>query len=72
MKVYLLYYDTDYGSREEWNTFYTPVEAFGTPEMRKTRIDAIKAQSEDYKNDDCFHTVDVDIMTFDQLQEWTE
>ena len=70
MKVYLLYYDTDYGSREEWNTFYTPVEAFGTAEMRQTRIDAIKAQSEDYKDNDCFYTKDVDIMTFDQLQEW--
>lgn len=26
--IYLLYYDKDDGSRENWNTFYTPVEAF--------------------------------------------
>ena len=35
--IYLLYYDTDYGSREEWNTFYTPVEAFRTPADRDAR-----------------------------------
>lgn len=42
MKVYLLYYDTDYGGREEWNTFYTPVEVFSTEEKRAERIEFLK------------------------------
>jgi hypothetical protein len=44
MKLYLLYYDTDYGSREEWNTFYTPCEVFDDPAKRQARIDFIKSQ----------------------------
>lgn len=43
MTVYLLYYDTNYGNREEWNTFYTPVEGFSTPEKRDERIEELKA-----------------------------
>lgn len=39
MSVYLLFYDTDDGSREEWNTFYTPVEAFPSAEARQLRRD---------------------------------
>jgi hypothetical protein len=34
-KVYLLFYDTDTGAREEWNTFYTPCEVFTNPEDRQ-------------------------------------
>lgn len=38
MKIYLLYVDTvDSGGREEWNVFYTPVEAFTTPQNRDSR-----------------------------------
>jgi len=37
MSIYLLFYDTSHGSREEWNTFYTPVEAFSTKESRVLR-----------------------------------
>jgi len=36
--IYLLFYDTDTGENEEWNTFYTPVEAFSTPELREKRV----------------------------------
>ena len=72
MKVYLLYYDTDFGNREEWNTFYTPVEVFDSKEKRQARIDFIKQQvNEDgdpagYK----FHTVDEHIMTDSKIQVW--
>ena len=72
MKIYLLYYDTDYGGREEWNTFYTPVEVFDSAEKRQARIDVIKAQSEDYTDDDRFYTVDKEVMTDSQIQEWKE
>ena len=74
MKVYLLYYDTDYGSREEWNTFYTPVEAFGSEELRQARIDFIRQQvdedGEPVGYD--FHTVDTEIMTPSMIQEWEQ
>ena len=72
MKVYLLYYDTDYGSREEWNTFYTPVEVFDSEAKRQARIDFIKQQVDEdgepvaYE----FHTVDKMIMTDAEMQEW--
>ena len=70
MKLYLRYYDTDMGSREEWNTFYTPCEVFDSEEKRQARIDVIKAQSEDYTDDDCFYKVDTEIMTDAKAQEW--
>ena len=72
MKVYLLYYDTDYGSREEWNTFYTPCEVFDSPEKRQARIDFIKQQvDEDGEPVDYgFHEEDLDIMTDAKIQEW--
>ena len=44
MKLYLLNYDTDTGSREEWNIFYTPTEAFSTDELRKARIEVLKKE----------------------------
>ena len=72
MKLYLLYYDTDYGSREEWNTFYTPVEVFDSAEKRQARIDFIRQQvdqdGEPVGYD--FHTVDTEIMTDADIQEW--
>lgn len=40
--MYLLYYDCDNGSREDWNIFYTPVEVFSTKEKRDARIAYIK------------------------------
>lgn len=72
MKVYLLYYDTDHGDREEWNIFYTPCEVFATDAERQSRIDVIKSQSEEYTDDDCFHKVDKDVMTPEKAKEWTE
>lgn len=72
MKVYLLYYDTDVGSREEWNTFYTPVEVFTSDEERSARIDVIKANSKDYQDEDCFYCVDKDVMTLEQAKEWSD
>ena len=37
MMVYLLFYSHDSGDAEDWNTFYTPVEVFATPELRRAR-----------------------------------
>ncbi len=37
MKVYLLFYDEEVGGREDWNTFYTPCEAFTGPLVRDKR-----------------------------------
>lgn len=71
MKVYLLYYDNDYGCREDWNTFHTPVEVFLSEKERQDRIDFIKANSEDYTDDDCFYEVDTDVMTPEQAKEWS-
>jgi hypothetical protein len=74
MKVYLLYYDTDYGDREEWNTFHTPCEVFDSAEKRQARIDFIKSQVDqdgepvEYE----FHEVDRDIMSDAEIQEWSE
>ena len=72
MKVYLLYYDTNMGSREEWNTFYTPVEVFDSAKKRQDRIDFIKSQVDEdgdpvrYE----FHTVNTVLMTDKLAQEW--
>jgi hypothetical protein len=74
MKVYLLYYDTDYGDREEWNTFHTPCEVFDSAEKRQARIDFIKSQVDqdgepvEYE----FHEVDLDIMSDAEIQKWSE
>jgi len=74
MKVYLLYYDTDYGDREEWNTFHTPCEVFDSAEKSQARIDFIKSQVDqdgepvEYE----FHTVDLDIMSDAEIQKWSE
>jgi hypothetical protein len=67
MKIYLLYYDTDTGSREEWNTFYTPCEAFATPQQRAERIEFIKsqrnAQGKLLQDILQFDTADLDLLT---------
>lgn len=74
MKLYLLYYDTDYGSREEWNTFYTPVEVFDSAKKRQARIDFIRAQIDEdgepveYE----FHKVDTVLMTDTMTKEWKQ
>ena len=74
MKLYLLYYDTDRGDREEWNTFYTPCEVFDSAAKRRARIDFIKAQvDEDGEPVEYgFHEVDTEIMTGAKAQEWKQ
>ena len=42
--IYLLFYSHDTGDREDWNVFYTPVEAFSTPALRQQRQDELAAQ----------------------------
>ena len=74
MKVYLLYYDTNYGDREEWNTFHTPCEVFDSAEKRQARIDFIRAQVDqdgepvEYE----FEEVDYDFMSDAEIQKWSE
>jgi hypothetical protein len=74
MKLYLLYFDIDYGNREAWNTFYTPVEVFDSAKKRQDRIDFIKSQVDEdgepvaYE----FHEVDTVLMTDKLAQEWEE
>ena len=74
MKLYLLYYDTDSGSREEWNTFYTPCEVFDSAKKRQARIDFIKAQVDEdgdpVKHE--FHKVDTVLMTDKLAREWID
>ena len=74
MKLYLLYYDTDYGSREEWNTFYTPCEVFDSAEKRQQRIDFIQQQVDEDGEPVgyVFHEVDTEIMTDAKIQEWSD
>jgi hypothetical protein len=72
MKIYLLYYDTDHGGRDEWNTFFTPCEVFDSAEKRQARIDFIVSQVDEdgepvaYK----FYTVDTVLMTDAMAQMW--
>jgi hypothetical protein len=73
MKIYLLYYDTiDSGSREEWNTFYTPVELFTSDEDRKQRINFIKKQVDRDGNpvEYEFYKVDKEIMVGSAITVW--
>lgn len=42
--IYLLHYDHDTGAREEWNTFYTPCEAFAKKIDRDNREIAVKLE----------------------------
>jgi len=65
-KAYLLFYDVDEGSRENWNTFYTPVEAFASEEDRQARMDFLKTITENHWGDPVqyhFHTVDIGVIT---------
>lgn len=72
MKVYLLYYDTDLGSREEWNTFYTPCEVFDSDVKREERIEFIESQVDQDGEpvDYGFYKIDLDMMTDVKAQEW--
>lgn len=59
-KIYLLYYDYDHGDRENWNVFYTPVEAYSTKELRDARIEEVK-KAPDYGDTLSYHEVDREI-----------
>jgi len=74
MKLYILYYDSDYGSREEWNTFYTPCEVFDSEEKRQCRIDFIKSQVDQDGEPTAyeFHKVELDLMTDAMAQVWDQ
>jgi len=74
MKLYILYYDSDYGSREEWNTFYTPCEIFDSEQKRQTRIDFIKSQVDQDGEPTAyeFHEVELDLMTDAMAQVWDQ
>jgi hypothetical protein len=73
MKLYLLYYDHDYGDRENWNTFYTPCEVFDSAEKRQARIGFIEQQvNEDGEPLDYdFYEVDTELMTDELAKEWS-
>ena len=57
MFVYLLFYDTDEGNREDWNVFYTACEAFSTPELRAARQTVLEGEDPNLE----FHTEDLEI-----------
>lgn len=58
MKLYLLYYCEEDGSREEWSVFYTPCEIFTTDAARQKRKLELEQDEEcDYK----FHTDEVEL-----------
>lgn len=59
--IYLLFHDLDTGAREEWNTFYTPCEAFATKAERQARRDFLSKKYADLGID--FHTLDLEPMT---------
>jgi hypothetical protein len=68
--VYLLFYDTNFGSREEWNTLYTPCEVFENPVDRDNRIKKIKEfaiQSDEGPFE--FHEIDLDVMNSDSIND---
>lgn len=60
-KVYVLFYDTDEGDRENWNTFYTPCEVFADAATREARKNFVTTN---LKGEDIeFHELDLDLNT---------
>lgn len=55
--IYLLFYCKDSGDREDWNVYYTPVEAFSTPALRDKRIQELALADPDLE----FETCDVEL-----------
>lgn len=66
--IYLLFFDIDSGSREDWNTLYTPCEAFATAEMRDSR----KAVIEKLNPEIDFHERELEFMTMEMLNDTSE
>lgn len=46
MKLYMLAYEDSRleGASEQWDVFYTPIEAYSTPDLRKKRKSELKAE----------------------------
>lgn len=65
--IYLLFHDRDTGAREEWNTFYTPCEAFATREERQARRDFLSQKYADLGID--FHELDPEHVTVHSVTE---
>lgn len=67
-KIYVAFYDTDNGAREEWNTFYTPWVAstskIGAKQLAQAAIK--KAVIENILND---YDVDLDTTTIDEIDD---
>ena len=72
-KIYIAFYDTDYGSREEWNTFYTPWVAATTREgankLAKERIEAAVKENILDEYDVDLNTVDIDSIEDAELRD---
>ena len=70
-KVYLLFYDTDTGTTEEWDVCHTPCEVFTNPEDREKRIEYIKKFDKQLNNtyEYEFHKDEVDVMNENTLQD---
>ena len=63
MKIYLLFYDIDNGARENWNTFYTPCEAFVSTNARNLRKAHIQSLNKSIE----FHEIDLDVWDVTQV-----
>lgn len=59
-KAYVLIYDTDNGSREDCNIFYSPIEVFADAETRAKRMDFIDTNA---GYDIGYRTEDIELMT---------
>ena len=67
-KIYVAFYDQDYGSREEWNTFYTPWVASTTRSgAKQLALDAIKRAV--FENIRVDYDVDLEAITIDEIED---
>lgn len=64
MKIFLLFYDYDNGSREEWNTFYTPCESFVDAVTRAKRKAYLKKLNKNLE----FHELDLETIDLVNVQ----
>lgn len=47
-KMYVVFYDTDFGNREEWNIFYTPFKVFDDPALADRFINEVAERVEEH------------------------
>lgn len=57
MKLYLLFCSYDSGDREDWNVFYTTVEAYSTAALRQQRHTELAADDPDL----CFEHREIEL-----------